>query len=76
MPALNRVQLIGYLGKEPESRYTPTGKQVTTFSIAVSNRWKSKGETKEYTEWVNVEAWGRSITSISRRAAWCTSRVA
>ena len=59
MPALNRVQLIGRLGKDPESRYTPTGKQVTTFSIAVSNRWKSKGETKEYTEWINVEAWGR-----------------
>ena len=60
MPALNRVQLIGRLGKDPESRYTPTGKQVTTFSLAVSNRWKSKeGETKEYTEWVKIEAWGR-----------------
>ena len=59
MPALNRVQLIGRLGKKPESRYTPTGKQVTTFSIAISNRWKTKGEMKEYTEWINVEAWGR-----------------
>jgi len=59
MPALNRVQLIGRLGKDPESRYTPTGKQVTTFSLAVSNRWKTQGEMKEYTEWVNVEAWGR-----------------
>ena len=59
MPTLNRVQLIGRLGKDPESRYTPTGKQVTTFSVAVSNRWKSHGETKENTEWINVEAWGR-----------------
>ena len=60
MPALNRVQLIGRLGKDPESRFTPTGKHVTTFSMAVSNRWKSKeGDTKEYTEWVNIEAWGR-----------------
>lgn len=60
MPALNRVQLIGRLGKDPEGRFTPTGKQVTHFSLAVSNRWRSKeGETKEYTEWVNVEAWGR-----------------
>jgi len=60
MPALNRVQLIGRLGKEPESRFTPTGKKVTHFSLAVSSRWKAKdGETKEYTEWVNVEAWGR-----------------
>ena len=59
MPALNRVQLIGRLGKAPESKYTPTGKRVTQFSIAVSQRWKANGETKEYTEWVNVEAWGR-----------------
>jgi single-strand DNA-binding protein len=60
MPALNRVQLIGRLGKDPESRFTPTGKKVATFSLAVSDRWKSaEGESKEYTEWVNVEAWGR-----------------
>jgi single-strand DNA-binding protein len=48
MPALNRVQLIGRLGKDPESRFTPTGKQVTTFSIAVNNRWKSKGKIRKY----------------------------
>jgi single-strand DNA-binding protein len=60
MPALNRVQLIGRLGKAPDGRFTPTGKKVTHFSLAVSNRWKSKeGETKEYTEWINIEAWGR-----------------
>ncbi|PWH17108.1 MAG: single-stranded DNA-binding protein [Anaerolineae bacterium] len=59
MPALNRVQLIGYLGKDPETRFTPTGKKVTHFSLAVTQRWKSAGETKEYTEWINVEAWGR-----------------
>jgi len=60
MPALNRVQLIGYLGKDPEGKFTPTGRKVTHFSVAVSNRWKDKsGEVKEYTEWVNIEAWGR-----------------
>ena len=60
MPALNRVQLIGRLGRDPEGKFTPTGKQVTHFSLAVTNRWKSKdGETKEYTEWINIEAWGR-----------------
>jgi single-strand DNA-binding protein len=60
MPALNRVQLIGHLGKDPESKFTPTGKKVAHFSVAVSNRWKSKeGDMKEYTEWVNIEAWGR-----------------
>jgi len=59
MPALNRVQLIGRLGKDPESRFTPTGKKVAHFSLAISQRWKMSGETKEYTEWVNIEAWGR-----------------
>jgi single-strand DNA-binding protein len=59
MPALNRVQLIGYLGKDPETRFTPSGKKVTHFSLAVTQRWKAAGEAKEYTEWVNIEAWGR-----------------
>ena len=40
MPALNRVQLIGRLGKDPESKYTPTGKKVTHFSLAISQHWK------------------------------------
>ena len=59
MPALNRVQLIGNLGKDPESKFTPKGKKVAHFSLAVSQRWKTGAETKEYTEWVNIEAWGR-----------------
>ena len=60
MPALNRVQLIGYLGRDPESKYTPTGKRVTDFPIAITQRWKSEnGETRENTEWVQIEAWGR-----------------
>ena len=60
MPALNRVQLIGYLGRDPESKYTPTGKRVTDFPIAITQRWKSEtGEAREHTEWVQVEAWGR-----------------
>ena len=60
MPTLNRVQLIGRLGKDPESKFTPTGKKVAHFSLAVSNRWKTaEGEAKDYTEWVNIEAWGR-----------------
>jgi single-strand DNA-binding protein len=60
MPALNRVQLIGRLGKDPESRVIPTGKKVVHFSLAFSNRWKSgEGEARESTEWVNIEAWAR-----------------
>ena len=59
MPALNRVQLIGRLGKDPEARFTPTGKKVVSFSLAVSNRWKTGGETKESTDWFNIEVWER-----------------
>lgn len=60
MTSLNRVTLIGRLGKDPETRTIPTGKKVAHFSLAVSERWKSaQGENKENTEWVNVEAWGR-----------------
>jgi single-strand DNA-binding protein len=59
MPGLNRVQLIGNLGKDPETRFTPTGKKVTSFSLGVNRRWKSAGEAKEHTDWFNVEAWGR-----------------
>ena len=60
MPALNRVQLIGYLGKDPESKYTSGGRRVTDFPIAVTSHWKSRdGEARESTEWVNIEAWER-----------------
>jgi single-strand DNA-binding protein len=57
MPSLNRVQLIGYLGKDPESRFTPTGKKVCNFSLAVDRRWKSGDEVKTATDWFNVVAW-------------------
>ena len=59
MPALNRVQLIGRLGRDPESKYTPTGKKVVHFSLAVTQRWKTAGEGRGSTEWVNIEAWDR-----------------
>ncbi len=59
MPALNKVQLIGYLGKDPETRSIPSGQKVTTFSLGVTRRWKSNGANKEATDWFNVQAWGR-----------------
>jgi single-strand DNA-binding protein len=60
MPGLNRVELIGRLGRDPESHFTPTGKKVCQFSLATSRRWKSsEGEPREITDWFNVEAWGR-----------------
>ncbi len=59
MPALNRIQLIGYLGRDPESRFTPSGKRVTHFSLGITQRWKNGDDNKEATEWVNVETWDR-----------------
>ena len=60
MPALNQVQLIGHLGKDPETRFTPTGKKVCHYTVAVNRTWRSgEGEEKEATDWFNIEAWGR-----------------
>lgn len=60
MPGLNRVELIGRLGRDPETRYTPTGRKVCQFSLAVDRRWRNaEGEAREATDWFNVEAWGR-----------------
>ncbi len=59
MPALNRIQLIGYLGRDPDSRFTPSGKRVTHFSLGITQRWRTGDENRESTEWVNVEVWDR-----------------
>jgi single-strand DNA-binding protein len=56
---LNKVLIIGYLGRDPEMRYTPSGRPVTSFSVATSRSWTSaEGERREETEWFNVVAWG------------------
>lgn len=56
---LNKVTIIGNLGRDPEMRYTPGGRPVTSFSVAVSRTWTSaEGERHEETEWFNVVAWG------------------
>jgi single-strand DNA-binding protein len=55
---LNKVMIIGNLGREPEMRYTPSGRPVTTFSVATSRSWNtSEGEKHVETEWFNVVAW-------------------
>jgi single-strand DNA-binding protein len=59
MPALNKIQLIGRLGKDPEIRFTPKGSKVCTFSVAVDRRWKSGEEVREATDWFNIEVWGK-----------------
>lgn len=56
---MNKITILGRLGKDPEMKYTPGGQQVTNFSIASSRKYKSNGEQREDTEWFNVAAWGR-----------------
>lgn len=56
---LNKVMVIGNLGRDPELRYTPSGKPVTSFSLASSRSWVApNGERREETEWFNVVTWG------------------
>jgi single-strand DNA-binding protein len=58
--SVNKVILIGNLGKDPELRYTPGGAAVANFSIATNERWKDKeGNQQERTEWHNIVLWGR-----------------
>lgn len=60
MRGLNKVMIIGRLGREPEMRYTPSGRPVTSFSVATSRTWLSAdGERREETEWFNVVAWAQ-----------------
>ena len=60
MGTLNKVMIIGRLGRDPEVRYTQGGQAVANFSLATSERWKSKsGDKEERTEWHRVVAWGR-----------------
>jgi single-strand DNA-binding protein len=57
--SVNKAILIGHLGKDAETRFTPSGTARTTFSIATSRRWKDQqtGEWKEETDWHNVVLW-------------------
>ena len=56
MASLNKVQLIGFLGKDPDCRYMPNGDQVVNITVATTDTWKDKnsGEKKEATEWHRV----------------------
>jgi len=61
MPGINKVILVGRLGRDPEVRYTADGRTITSFSIATSEEWKDKktGEQKERTEWHRIVAFNR-----------------
>ncbi|MCP3176770.1 MAG: single-stranded DNA-binding protein [Desulfuromonadales bacterium] len=56
--SVNKVILVGNLGKDPELRYTPSGAAVANFTIATTERYKDRdGQTQEKTEWHNIVAW-------------------
>ena len=61
MASINKVILIGNLGKDPELKFLQSGQPVANFSIATSEKWKDKstGETKEQTEWHNIIMFGK-----------------
>jgi len=59
--SVNKVILIGNLGKDPEVKYTPSGTAMAKFSLATNERYKDKnGEMQERTEWHNIVAWQRT----------------
>jgi single-strand DNA-binding protein len=57
---MNKIIVIGNLGRDPELRYTPTGQMVASFSVATNRRYKTaSGEQREETEWFNCMAYGK-----------------
>lgn len=59
MRGVNKVILIGNLGRDPETRYSQAGNAVTTFSVATSETWTKDGQKQERTEWHNCVAFSR-----------------
>ncbi|MFP8879905.1 MAG: single-stranded DNA-binding protein [Myxococcota bacterium] len=61
MASVNKVILVGNLGRDPELRYTQSGQAVATFSLATTDRWRNKeGANQERTEWHRIVVWGKS----------------
>ena len=67
MSSVNKVILIGNLGKDPESKQTKNGMSLSNFSVATSETWKDKatGESKEATEWHRIVAFGRTAEVVN-----------
>ena len=68
--SLNKVMLIGNLGKDPEVRFTPQGKAATRFPIATSEVWNDQdGNRQERTEWHNIVVWGKQAETCAQYLA-------
>ncbi|GBE28543.1 single-stranded DNA-binding protein [bacterium BMS3Bbin03] len=62
---INKVILIGNLGKDPDLRYTPNGTAVASFSLATNERWKDKeGNYQDRTEWHRIVAWSKLAETV------------
>ena len=68
MSSVNKVIIVGNLGKDPEARHTQSGSKVVSFSVATSEKWKDKnsGQLNEKTEWHNVTVFGNQADSCER----------
>ena len=61
MAGLNKVFIMGNLGRTPEIKYTPSGTAICNFSLAVNRRWNDNdGNPQEEVEWFNVDVWGKT----------------
>lgn len=66
MGSVNKVQLIGNLGRDAELKYTPGGSAVATLNMATTEKWKDKaGAPQEKTEWHRVVLWGKTAESLA-----------
>ena len=64
---MNKMMIIGNLGRDPEMRYTPNGQPVTNFSVATNHRYTTAdGETREETEWFNISVFGRQAETCNQ----------
>jgi single-strand DNA-binding protein len=64
---VNKVTLVGQLGKDPEMRYIPSGKAVTSASMATTRSWKVGEEWKEETQWHSLELWGDAAEAFNAK---------
>ncbi len=67
MASVNRVILVGNLGRDPELRYIQSGQAVANFSVATNEKWRDKeGNNQERTEWHRIVVWGKSAENCAQ----------
>ena len=64
--SLNEITIMGRLVRDPEQRYTVTGKSVTSFTLAVDRTYKTKNENDQTTDFIPVVAWGKSGENVAK----------